>query len=876
MANEYTSSLKSCKGLSFINWDELSEEEFMKLDKIINATQVSSGVQFPFPSDCDKASEKIQHVPVFQPAIPPPSIVGFSIPVHHWAQGDPNLVHSPGPHYPIAVQGPYMFSNSPLAVTDGSMTFVPALNTGQPLYAIPAVTGHPMPAHYPTGPPPQSEPVDLSVPVTCQGGVASSLPQLTNSGNVLLTHSPTHPVIITQMNVSIAADAPHRVSSASMSNTGISHPHATQVLYIAQQNLLPTHINSNPLEHTHTDSLPGIVAEPRPVKRTSSIEFGGPVVFSSHFELNQAEQNNNKAFIQHQTAKNEVVIDMEQLDLSNGSVGQEQEVVETPDQGIGSNSSYSSSPPAAVHSLLSDPLAFTESSSHSHINCQQESQANDRSPESSVFNRQLELDTKHTPVQPIKMWSSLFGDKKRNGTVNNADISRSLENTGIPNVIIKDEVKSIRYWQEKEKSEAKMVSFPTEKVVSVGPQNDPLAPKILEHLHSLSIVHTPIVIQPRGLVNGSNICFMNATLQVLMGCPPFIHLFRAFKDLPSRPGSYSSTPIFDSLVLFVNSFQNGQRVRSHGSRGKKGSSVDINLGQPFAPTPLVNVAQNILGLHIGVQHDAEEFLSQILMICHEELENVMKLTHVDGLNNNDMEQTKNGYVDNSCEDVEDDNVDDDESWQKVGPKNHHVETNVNDCGQTPLSSIFAGLSRSCLVRESGKTSDTLDSFFTLKLDIQAENVYTVKDALLRLNSTEMVHDAEGGKIQGQRRMFFDTLPPVLIMHLKLFQYSNGNGQKIQKKIEFDVDLTIPKETLSRVGKTKYLSHKSRSYKLFGVVNHHGMKMNDGHYTSDVYLPAASGWLRFDDSEVLPIQETQVLQYSERRMPYLLFYRRMDL
>ena len=33
---------------------------------------------------------------------------------------------------------------------------------------------------------------------------------------------------------------------------------------------------------------------------------------------------------------------------------------------------------------------------------------------------------------------------------------------------------------------------------------------------------------------------------------------------------------------------------------------------------------------IGIQHDAEEFLSKILMICHEELENVMKLNQVPG------------------------------------------------------------------------------------------------------------------------------------------------------------------------------------------------------------------------------------------------------
>ncbi|CAG5119319.1 unnamed protein product [Candidula unifasciata] len=479
------------------------------------------------------------------------------------------------------------------------------------------------------------------------------------------------------------------------------------------------------------------------------------------------------------------------------------------------------------------------------------------------------------------MWSSLFGNKgPRTTGPSSPGVSSPAETAAaaLPNAVLTDEVKSVKYWQEQEKAaEVRVTVVATDKFVPVAVQNDPLAHKILEHLCNLPITHTPIVIQPRGLVNGSNTCFMNATLQVLMGCPPFVHMFRAFKNLPHRPGN-SSTPIFDSLVQFVNSFQNGQRIRNQGSRNKKTAYVDINVGQPFSPTPLLGVAQNILGLHIGVQHDAEEFLSQILMICHEELENVMKLHHANGLNNNEKEHKRNGFPETitSEVDVRSDGDEDDESWLKVGPKNHHVETNVNDCGQTPLSSIFAGLSRSCLVRESGKTSDTVDSFFTLKLDIQVENVHSVSEALLRLNMAETVHDADGGKVQGQRRMFFDVLPPVLIMHLKLFQYSNGNGQKIQKKIDFDVDLVIPKETLSRVGRTKQASAKARTYKLFGVVNHHGLKMNDGHYTSDVYLPVANGWLHFDDSEVTHISESEVLQYSERQMPYLLFYRRVDL
>ena len=44
-----------------------------------------------------------------------------------------------------------------------------------------------------------------------------------------------------------------------------------------------------------------------------------------------------------------------------------------------------------------------------------------------------------------------------------------------------------------------------------------------------------------------------------------------------------------------------------------------------------NHGVNFFYLQIGIQHDAEEFLSKILMICHEELENILKLNQTYGM-----------------------------------------------------------------------------------------------------------------------------------------------------------------------------------------------------------------------------------------------------
>ncbi|XP_005091355.2 ubiquitin carboxyl-terminal hydrolase 10 [Aplysia californica] len=918
MASNSERGVHPSKGLSFIDWESLDEEEYVKLNRIINAPHQGSSVQFPFPRGTDqsvssKQQQGVSHAPVFQPSVPPPSMVGFPIPVH-WPPGNPGLASHGGGPYPITMHSGYVFPNPALSAGhEGTVAFVTAISNGHPMYAIPGV-GHPISAHFQGAPIPPREGMPLTVPITAHGNetVMATMPA---GQGVLPPHTlppvPSHialgepgavPVTLAQAGVQMPLTQPP-VVPVTLTQSGVpvtlTQPPVMPVT-LTQPPGVPTSLPPPPVPMTPQAPQPQMVCIPTsqedpqpampeesckeakqpsapspqppavtglPIKpQASSIEFGGPVVYKHHTDTRaQTEPNNNKFTTPEKTGvAQEVVIDIENLNTSE------------------SNLPSANNIPGGIKAVAPCPTAAARASAGAQNDTRETPAVS--SPNGSVEKSLKTADAASSvpppspvPQQTVKSWSSLFATKSQGvktssvNSVNNT-VSQPLSNIDAASFpAIGDTQK-----EEASSKGEKPQYVPLEKVTAVGVHSDPLAHRIQSQLSDLQIIHAPIVIQPRGLKNGQNTCFLNAPLQVLMGCPPFVHMFRSFKHLPTRAGSQSSTPILDSLVQFVNSFQNGQRMRNPGSRNKKGGNLDLNVGQPFIPHPLLSVAQNILGLHMGVQHDAEEFLSQILSICHEEMENILHMGDTNGLKKQG-EVAVNGN-DNSQESLKsmDEEEDSDEAWQQVGPRNHHVETNVNDCGQTPLSSIFAGLSRSCLVRESGKSSDTLDSFFTLKLDIQAEPVHSVKDALLRLNTTETVHDADGRRVHGQRRMFFDVLPPVLIMHLKLFEYSNGNGQKIQKKVTFDVDLQIPKEIISRVGKTKYASPKSRNYKLFGVVNHHGRKMNDGHYTSDVFLPVASGWLRFDDSEIVPIQEADVLYYSDRSMPYLLFYRRMDV
>ena len=56
--------------------------------------------------------------------------------------------------------------------------------------------------------------------------------------------------------------------------------------------------------------------------------------------------------------------------------------------------------------------------------------------------------------------------------------------------------------------------------------------------------------------------------------------------------------------------------------------------------------------------------------------------------------------------------------------------------RSPISDIFGGQIRCVLHQQGAKESAVLEPFFTLQLDIQAEKVWTVKEALEALVSKE--------------------------------------------------------------------------------------------------------------------------------------------
>lgn len=81
--------------------------------------------------------------------------------------------------------------------------------------------------------------------------------------------------------------------------------------------------------------------------------------------------------------------------------------------------------------------------------------------------------------------------------------------------------------------------------------------------------------------------------------------------------------------------------------------------------------------------------------------------------------------------------------------------------------------------------------------------------------------------------------------------------------------------LSEILSSKKYKSAQKQYRLFAVVYHDGKDATKGHYITDVYHSGYLSWLRYDDSSVKRVPEKHVLHPNAPRVPYLLYYRRLD-
>ncbi|CAO1628969.1 unnamed protein product [Parajaminaea phylloscopi] len=426
----------------------------------------------------------------------------------------------------------------------------------------------------------------------------------------------------------------------------------------------------------------------------------------------------------------------------------------------------------------------------------------------------------------------------------------------------------------------------------------------------LAKAHTHFVApltEPRGLINTGNFCFGNAILQVLIFCGPFYNLFDTVgKELDAD--LTNTTPLMEAVVHFLREFRLTRTATSSEGRGQPPPLGTADMSDPFVPEYVydaMRLNKRFDSMRRGHQEDAEEFLGFFLDTLHEELLAAIRKSNarhasskglISGMSSaerklNGLTEAKSSEGQQDCEADAEREVrrpisPSEEGWMEVGQKGKTAFTRTTSTSDSPITKIFGGKLRSVLRTPGVKDSVTLEPYQPLQLDIQPSNVHTIEDALLNLTVPEIIpgvySPARGGPVDATKQVMIEHLPPVLILHLKRFFYDEVGGvQKNSKEVGYGDVLEIGGDVVSPA---RRLEGKV-TYRLFGVVYHHGRFATGGHYTVDVLRQDASSWVHFDDVLFNPVAKEHVgrkpgqnlsASVGHDGLAYLLFYQREDI
>lgn len=183
----------------------------------------------------------------------------------------------------------------------------------------------------------------------------------------------------------------------------------------------------------------------------------------------------------------------------------------------------------------------------------------------------------------------------------------------------------------------------------------------------------------------------------------------------------------------MNEFEvlpDNQRIARRSDKKQKKDVITINCntrGTPFEPNwifKILNGMRSDTFVVEGLQEDAEEFLGCLLNGLNDEMVELIKL--VDGIESG--VGTNNGHEsDTNC----------DKEWQVMGPKNKGCVTRRTEILKTPISTIFGGHLRSRIHRTGDQSTDSIQPFFTLPLNIEVRFSWCIKLFLFYFFFTEI-------------------------------------------------------------------------------------------------------------------------------------------
>jgi len=156
-----------------------------------------------------------------------------------------------------------------------------------------------------------------------------------------------------------------------------------------------------------------------------------------------------------------------------------------------------------------------------------------------------------------------------------------------------------------------------------------------------------------------------------------------------------------------------------------------------------------------------------------------------------------------------------------------------------------------------------EEYYDLQMPVKGcKDLYASLDEYVKeeiLDGENQYHSDRFGKQDAKKGVLFKSLPPVLELHLRRFEYDFATDAmaKINERFEFPTQLDMDREG------RKYFTDEAdptvkNVYKLHSVLVHSGGP-NGGHYYAFVRPLSAEQWYRFDDERVTKVKEREAVE-----------------
>ena len=328
-----------------------------------------------------------------------------------------------------------------------------------------------------------------------------------------------------------------------------------------------------------------------------------------------------------------------------------------------------------------------------------------------------------------------------------------------------------------------------------------------------------------GLENMGNTCYINSALQCVLNCQPLV--------------DYLLSGIYEEEVNPFNPLgSQGELTRALAELTKAQWTDEFEVIMPKHLVELIR--EKAPNFKEGVQQDAHELLSFLLDQLHEDLNRATDRTPI----------SKQTYT------TESDERQAAKAWAQHLKRNSSV---IVDLFQGQLKSTLK-----CALCDY--QSVTFDTFMYLSLPIP-KHVQRVclQDCLEEFTREEKL---EAGwicpicEIQVEAYKKFDIwkVPPVLMFHLKRFQYSTEIKGKITKYVRYP---------LVNFNLAEYITGPQKHppvYDLFAKMDHEGT-LTQGHYSASCRNMKNQKWYYFADEHVVKLYPEDI----QTPRTYILFY-----